>query len=291
MHPSDLTLNDYVDDLLADSERRRLDDHLRDCPQCRRLIADFGEIRRAATGLGPMDPPPGVWMRVETALRESVSRQSTVDSHQSVDSRQSTVDSHQSPGASASDAREHGASRARRRLPVVGRRWTGARSGGVGVIVSSWQLGGAALVAATLVAAVLVGMRIGQSRRSEPAAAPQLGGAPSAQSIEAELQQAEEHYQKAIAGLEQIANANSSVFDPATAATLAKNLSVVDQAISESRAALRAQPDSEPAQASLLGSFKAKLALLQETVSLINEMRKGDDAAAARIVSGLKRGT
>jgi hypothetical protein len=30
------------------------------------------------------------------------------------------------------------------------------------------------------------------------------------------------------------------------------------------------------------------MALLQDTVALINEMRKGNDAGAARIVSGLK---
>jgi hypothetical protein len=48
------------------------------------------------------------------------------------------------------------------------------------------------------------------------------------------------------------------------------------------------QPDSEPAQQSLLESFKTKVALLQDTVALINEMRKGNEAGAARIVSGLK---
>jgi hypothetical protein len=63
---------------------------------------------------------------------------------------------------------------------------------------------------------------------------------------------------------------------------------VIDQAISESRAALHVQPDSEPAQQSLLDSFKTKIALLQDTVALINEMRKGNEAGATRIVSGLK---
>ena len=63
----------------------------------------------------------------------------------------------------------------------------------------------------------------------------------------------------------------------------------IDQAISESRAALRAEPASEPARESLIESFKAKMGLLQDTVALINEMRKGNDAGAARIVSGLKQ--
>jgi hypothetical protein len=113
--------------------------------------------------------------------------------------------------------------------------------------------------------------------------------APTAQSVEAELRQAEEHYQKAITGLEQIAKTERGALDPRTADTLQANLAVVDQAISESRAALRTQPNSEPAQQSLLSSFKAKIGLLQETVALINEMRKGNEAGAARIVSGLQQ--
>lgn len=119
----------------------------------------------------------------------------------------------------------------------------------------------------------------------KPAAAP----AEAARSVEMELREAEAHYENAIKGLEQIAAAEQSVFDPRTAATLQKNLAVIDQAINESRAALRSQPTSEPAQQSLLENFKAKMALLQDTVSLINEMRKGNEAGAARIVSGLKQ--
>ena len=111
----------------------------------------------------------------------------------------------------------------------------------------------------------------------------------SAEAVEAELRAAEAHYDKAIKGLEQIANAEQSPLDPKTAATLQKNLAVIDQAISESRAAVRAQPSSEPAVSSLMDAFKTKLALLQDTVALINEMRKGNDAGTARIVSGLKQ--
>jgi hypothetical protein len=76
-----------------------------------------------------------------------------------------------------------------------------------------------------------------------------------------------------------------------TAATLQKNLGVVDQAIDESRAALHTQPNSEPARASLLESFRAKVDLLQNTIALINEMPKGNDAKVAHIITGLKRGT
>jgi len=113
--------------------------------------------------------------------------------------------------------------------------------------------------------------------------------ASDAEAIQAELSLAMQHYQNAVAGLERIASDGKGSLDPQTAATLEKNLAVVDQAISESRAALKAQPDSEPAQQSLLESFKSKIALLQDTVALINEMRKGNDAGAGGLVTGLKQ--
>ena len=112
---------------------------------------------------------------------------------------------------------------------------------------------------------------------------------PTRQSVESELRQAEEHYDKAIKGLEQITNADQGALDPKTAATLQKNLAVIDQAISESRAAVHSQPTTSRRKQSLLDSFKTKIGLLQDTVALINEMRKGNDAGAARIVSGLKQ--
>jgi hypothetical protein len=144
--------------------------------------------------------------------------------------------------------------------------------------------------AAAILVTTLVGFKVSDLRRqSAPATSTAGPDVATAQSVEAELAQAEQHYQKAIAGLEQIANAEKGTLDPQTASTLEKNLTVIDQAISESRAALRAQPASEPAQASLLENFKSKIALLQETIALINEMRKGNDTGAGRAVSGLKQ--
>lgn len=109
------------------------------------------------------------------------------------------------------------------------------------------------------------------------------------QSVETELKLAEEHYEKAISGLEQITRSEGAALDPQVAAVLQKNLSVIDQAIGESRAALRAQPASDVAQESLFEALRSKVSLLQETVVLINEMRKGNQEGAARIVSGLNQ--
>lgn len=167
-----------------------------------------------------------------------------------------------------------------------------AASAPSGTAGRSFQRWGWLAAAAVVLLAAIMALRLGPMapHRAQPAdAAPAASAtAADAQSVESELRQAEEHYDKAIKGLEQITQAGQGALDPKTAATLQKNLSVIDQAIGESRAAVRSQPNSEPAQASLLDSFKMKIGLLQDTVSLINEMRKGNDAGAARIVSGLK---
>ncbi len=148
-----------------------------------------------------------------------------------------------------------------------------------------WLAAAAALILATFTGLKLAG--VWQQRPASGLTA--LAPATDAQAVEAELLQAEQHYQNAISGLERIASAEKGSLDPQTASTLEKNLAVVDQAIGESRAALKSQPGSEPAQQSLLENFKTKIALLQDTVALINEMRKGNDASASRLVTGLKQ--
>jgi hypothetical protein len=110
-----------------------------------------------------------------------------------------------------------------------------------------------------------------------------------AQTVESELRIAEEHYDKAIAGLEQIARAEGQSLDPQVAAVLQKNLAIIDQAIGESRAALRSAPNSPQAQQSLFEALRNKVNLLQDTIALINEMRKGNPAEAARLVQGLNK--
>ena len=259
MHPTDSLLNDYADDELTEGERVSVDDHLRGCERCRAVVGDLREMRRATNSLRLLEPPAGVWRRIESSI---VGRQSAVVGRESA-----VVGGHFDSAAAAAGQQAAVLAGSRR-----------AASGGRLLI-----LGLAA--AAALVVATFVGFRAldrggaGSVAFEEP---------PSAQAIEAELLQAQEHYQKAIRGLELVANADTGALDPRTAATLRQSLAVVDVAIEESRAALRTQPDSEPAQASLLDSFKAKVALLQDTIALINETRQ--ETGDRTIVSGSKRG-
>jgi anti-sigma factor RsiW len=269
MHPNEETLNAYADGSLPATEAAEIERHVASCVSCRQLVDDLREIRRATADLDLQDPPARAWMRIERAI-------------------QLEGEGARAEGAralQASDADAHEGARGFQPSGGAGARLKGSRSSGL------WLAAAAALVLATV-----VGLRYapGRSQVAAPASpasdgAAQASAGDAAQSVENELRQAEAHYENAIKGLEQIANAEQNALDPRTAATLQKNLAVIDQAINESRAAIRSQPASEPAQQSLVENFKTKIALLQDTVALINEMRKGNEAGAARIVSGLKQ--
>jgi anti-sigma factor RsiW len=260
MHPNDTTLNGYADGTLNAAERPGVEQHLAGCAVCREMVDDLREILRATGDLELREPPVRAWSRLERAIKME---------------REHVAPSSQGRPLDGARGRQPGAS--------------GPAGTGRYRKYAAWLAAAAAILVATT-----VGVRYAPARRANaPAAA---GGATAAiaageaaQSIETELRQAESHYEKAIKGLETIANSGQGELDQRTAATLQKNLAVIDQAISESRAAVRAQPASEPAQQSLIDGFKTKIGLLQDTVALINEMRKGNEAGAARIASGLKQ--
>jgi hypothetical protein len=71
-----------------------------------------------------------------------------------------------------------------------------------------------------------------------------------------------------------------ATLDMNTAEVLQANLTVIDGAIGESRAALDREPESGVAQESLVQALQNKVALLQDTVSLINAMRQANDGSA-----------
>ena len=110
------------------------------------------------------------------------------------------------------------------------------------------QLGGAfsawvptAVAASIALLLVTGGWNVWQQRWAETS---QQGGALQPR----ETVPAEQHYEQAIAGLQELANAQNAALDPETRAVLTKNLAVIDRAIDESRAALAQEPASTLAQ-------------------------------------------
>jgi putative intracellular protease/amidase len=148
----------------------------------------------------------------------------------------------------------------------------------------------ASFVTITLIASLAwIGKGLAPINGSSARLASATASATEPTSVKAEFDLAEMQYTNAIAGLESITKSEQSALDMETADVLNANLTVIDGAITESRAALQTEPDNPMAQESLFDALRSKLELLQDVVSLINEMRKGNPEGAARIVSGLNQ--
>src|SRR6185436_12272043 len=154
-------------------------------------------------------------------------------------------------------------------------------------------------IAAVLLAAVAITSVMRQWRNSSaPSQTPSAASTPAPgsneataaelKSLQAELEQAQTHFENAIQKLDALAK-DQRALDPQMAANLQKAQLVIDQSIDESRAALKVNPANERAQESLFDAFRTKISLLQDTISLINEMRKGNQAEAAKLADGLNK--
>jgi hypothetical protein len=152
----------------------------------------------------------------------------------------------------------------------------------------------AVLLAAVAITAVMRQWRSASSSQTTAAATsaatPGSNEATAAElkSLQTELEQAQTHFENAIQKLDALAK-DQRALDPQVAANLQKAQLVIDQSIDESRAALKVNPANERAQESLFEAFRTKISLLQDTISLINEMRKGNQAEAAKIADGLNK--
>ena len=248
-------VDDLVDGTLAGETRARAEAHLETCAACRSTVADLRQIREAARKLPHMAAPADGWARVAAALDGEPRRKPA------------------SKVVSLADGR---------------------RPSAVSATPSRKMFWGALAAAAVLVLATATGLLMfyrpgtpGGAAGAGPGtsqAAAHPESAATVQTVETELQLAEQHYQNAIAGLEKIAKEGQSNLDPQVAAVLAKNMGVIEQSIRESRDALKSQPTSELAQSTLFEGLRRKVDLLKDTVALINEMRKGNQAGAAQII-------
>ncbi|HEU4698754.1 MAG TPA: hypothetical protein VFS40_06205 [Gemmatimonadales bacterium] len=116
----------------------------------------------------------------------------------------------------------------------------------------------AALAAGLALAALSSGATAWLLRRSEGAVAAAPAG----------LAPGEAAYQRTAAELARVLAARRGELAPATAATLARNLAIIDQAIAESRAALAHDPGNDDLVALLYASYEQKVALLRQAIDL-----------------------
>lgn len=274
-------LSELVDGTLSREGKARLESHLEECTDCRALLADLRRLRESARALPKMTPPESLCQKVRADFDAEASRASAKPAVRASAKR--------AVGASARPAVGASARRVSAGMPASSAKW---RPGSVLRFIPrrTSVLAGLA-AAAVLVLAVSAGIFFA-TRPAVPASAVEPTSAhqtpeQTVQSVESELDLADQHYEKAIAGLEQVAKDGQALLDPQVAEVLQKNIGVIDQAIRESRTALRSQPTSELAQASLFDALQRKVGLLRDTISLINEMRKGDQAGTAKVVGSL----
>lgn len=195
----DERLGDYVEGRpQPDFER-----HLATCARCQALVADFASIRRAASSLEELVPPPRLWAKIASSIEEKPRRFAPW-------------------------------------MPVA--------------------------VAASLAMLIAGATWLAWEQAPASSTAVQVAGSPQDTVLPAEAQ-----YEQAIAGLQQLADAQKAQLDPETRAVLQQNLAAVDRAIDESRAALASEPASTLAQDSLLDALDTKVALLQDAVALGSE--------------------
>jgi hypothetical protein len=246
-------IQERADGTLGAIRTAELQRHLDECEDCRAFAVDLDAIRDAAESLETLAPPDRVWLQIAGRLRQE------------------------------------GRVSAPAMMPA-------ARQRHVALLAIA-----AALMLAVGSSIVMLYRSASAPQTAQAPAASQPAGAAdgdAAQSVESEFRLAEQHYQNAIAKLEEAARLDPAVprpsgdraeIDPQTAAMLQKNLQVIDQAIAESRTAVRSEPQSAAARDSLFGALRRKVALLQDTISLMNEMRKGNSAGAAEIVQGANK--
>ena len=242
-------LSGYVDRHLDAARAAEVRAHLLSCDACRGIADDLGLVRDAARTLGPIDPPPHVWLEIAGRVRLEGGKADAASPLRAVSA----------PGRSRSD---------------------------------TWQWLG---LAAALLLTTLAVYSIATPDSTAPVAVTtDITGnpaeVPTVETVEETMKRAEAEYEKAIAQLEQLVKSGDSSVSPATVAILQTSLTKIDSAIADSRAALQGNPDSQPARTSLFEALRNKVNLLQHTVVLMNEMRKGDASGAAAAAAGFGKG-
>lgn len=144
-------------------------------------------------------------------------------------------------------------------------------------------------IAAALVVAVGASLFVVFPRPAPPADIVVQSNAAASDTVQSgveDLRKAEQLLQSGVAKLKEGLGADEQALPTAVTATLDSNLQILDQAIAESSSALQREPQNAAARNSLFDALQRKISLLQDTIALMNEMRKGNAAGVAQVVEG-----
>jgi hypothetical protein len=73
-HPTEETLNNYVERELSPAEQVQVATHVNSCGDCALVVAEIEHVLREASTLGPVTPPEYVWTRLQARLHSPESR-------------------------------------------------------------------------------------------------------------------------------------------------------------------------------------------------------------------------
>jgi hypothetical protein len=150
-------------------------------------------------------------------------------------------------------------------------------------------------IAAALVLAVGLSLYFVLTRNATTPATPATtaaGNAPASDAVQSgveDLQKAEQLLQSGVAKLREGLGTGDQALPAAVASTLDTNLQILDKAIADSSEALQQEPQNVAARTSLFDALQRKISLLQDTITLMNEMRKGNAAGVAQVVEGVNK--
>lgn len=245
-------LQEQIDGMLDPVIARELAAHLEHCGSCRGLAADLAAIADAAAALDPIVPPDHVWLQIAGTWRRA----------------------HPEAAAPvAAPRRPHAAWHALAAAAVLV-----AAAGGGWIAWRATGSSGAAAPDSRPASGVLLPKGNGAAMDAGNASGEAL-----VESARKDIEAAEQLYAQAIARLEKAADEQKGLLAPEVAAALDKNIDVLDEAIDESRSAVRAQPQSVVARESLFEALRRKVTLLSNTISLVSEISRGNQAGASRL--------
>lgn len=240
------SLGEVLDGHLPADALAPIQAHLATCTACAGLLADFERLQTAARSLGPITPPDHIWLEIAGRIH--------------LEGKGAPV------GATT----------------VPHHRPTSTVTRG-----ESWQWIGVAAALLLVTTAVYFASRPGTPATTQTTAQIESNASTPAtvETVDEALRRAEAEYEKAIAQLETLVKNGDPDVSPETVATLQRSVTTIDKAIEESRAALTDNPTSQPARTSLFDALRSKVNLLQTTVVLMNDMRRGDAAGAVETAS------
>lgn len=63
-------ISEFIDGRLSEEQEASLQNHIRQCPDCQKLVKDFEEITEETKHLDSVSPSPGSWWKIQKKLRE-----------------------------------------------------------------------------------------------------------------------------------------------------------------------------------------------------------------------------